>query len=272
MRESSWVSRGVLGFMGAAWLLWAGAVQAAETIPPVPPRFFNDYAGVVSAGTEERLNAALENLEKTDSSQILVAVYPKMESQTAMEDYTVRVARAWRVGQTNLNNGAILFVFMEDRAMRIEVGYGLEGAIPDATAKRIIEEQIIPHFRSGNPEQGLAAGVQALIAAAKGEYQGSGGTVGGRARPRQQKGWVGIFILVFILLSIIGRIGRGRRGYLYRRGGRTMWGGPFIGGFGGGGFRGGGGFGGGFSGGGGFGGGFSGGGGSFGGGGASGSW
>ena len=246
------------------WLLVVMLVlplRAAETIPPVPDQWFNDYAGAVSAATEQRLNTALKNLEETDSTQIVVAIFQKMESDSSMEDYTVRVARAWRTGQTNLNNGAILFVFMEDRAMRIEVGYGLEGAIPDATAKRIIEDEIIPQFRSGNIEQGLVAGTQALIQAAQGEYQSTGRTVGS-SRRRGNSGWIGFLIFLFILFAMIGSTRR-HRGYSYRRRGRTVWGGPFIGGLGGGG----GGFGGG-----GFGGGFSGGGGSFGGGGASGRW
>ena len=251
----------------ALWLsglLGGFTTWGAERIPPVPERRFTDYAGVVSQATQERLNTALLNLEKSDSTQIQVVVFQKMESDSSLEDYTVRVARAWRLGQTNLNNGAILFVFMDDRAMRIEVGYGLEGAIPDATAKRIIEDEIIPHFRSGNVEQGLVAGTQALIQAAQGEYQGTGRTVGGSGRRRGAPAWVGFLIFLFILFSIIGSTRR-HRGYSYRRGGRTVWGGPFIGGLGGGG--------GGWSGGGGFGGGgFSGGGGGFGGGGASGRW
>lgn len=255
--------------VGLCLLLFAIALPlpGAETIPPMPAQQFNDYAGVVSTATAQRLDAALENLEKTDGTQIVVAIFQKMQSDSALEDYTVRVAREWRAGRAGLNNGAILFVFIEDRAVRIEVGYGLEGAIPDATAKRIIENEIIPHFRNGNFEQGLAAGTQALIQAAQGEYQGTGRTVGGSARRRGAPPWVGFLIFLFILFAIIGSTRR-RRGYSYRRGGRTVWGGPFIGGWGGGsGWGGGGGFGGG-----GFGGGFSGGGGSFGGGGASGRW
>jgi uncharacterized protein len=181
-----------------------------------------------------------------------------MQSDSSIEDYTVRVARAWNAGQKNKNNGAVLFVFIQDRKMYIQVGYGLEGVLPDALCKRIIAEQITPHFKSGDFTGGLTAGVQGILAAVKGEYQGTGSTVAERnGRSRSRSSVVSIVFIVFvILLSLLSR-GRRRRSWL--------GGGWFIGG-GGGGWSGG--SGGGFSGGSGF----SGGGGSFGGGGAGGSW
>ncbi len=240
-------------------------VYAAEVIPPVPPQYFNDYAGVVSPAAAAQLNQTLEKFERETSEQILVVVYPKMQSDSSIEDYTVRVARAWRVGQTKLNNGAVLFVFVQDRQLFLQVGYGLEGALPDALGKRIIDEQITPHFKAGDFDAGLVAGVQSILAATKGEYQGSGRTVAQRGGQLPQG--LGTFIavafalMIFILLL---RGGRGRRGYsawTIGSGGwsGSRWGGSSWGG-GGGGFSGGGG------------GGFSGGGGSFGGGGAGGSW
>lgn len=248
-----------------ALLLSTASAFAAEVIPPKPDQYFNDYAGVTSPATRQRLNTLLENLEKTDSTQIIVAVFPKMESETSIEDYTVQVARAWGVGQSETDNGAILFVFLEDRTMRIEVGYGLEGAIPDIIANRIIEERIVPHFRAGNIEQGLIAGVEALVQAARGEYQGTGRTAAGSESRERGPGWFPLFIIIFIILGIVGRIRR-RGGHMYSHGRRRRYASPWL--IGGIGFGGrGGGFGGG-----GFGGGFSGGGGSFGGGGASGSW
>src|SRR5690242_10862937 len=125
---------------------------------PAPNRYFTDYAGVVSAETANRLNKSLEDFERKTSNQILVSVYPKMESDSSIEDYTVRVAQAWRVGQKAKNNGAILFVFIQDRKMFLQVGYGLEGALPDALAKRIIEDEIKPRFKAGDYAGGLSAG------------------------------------------------------------------------------------------------------------------
>ena len=180
-------------------------------------------------------------------------------------------AREARVGQKKIDNGAILFVFTEDRKMRIEVGYGLEGALPDALAHRIQESEILPRFRSNDYAGGIEAGMTAMMAAIKGEYKGSGSTVNERGRRKGNpiSGCAGsglILFLIFIVLPFIARrnlrAGRthGGRGW-WNTGGWGGWGG---GGFGGGGWGGGGG---GFSGGG-----FSGGGGSFGGGGSSGSW
>src|SRR6185369_10709430 len=114
--------------------------------------------------------------EKESSSQIVVAVFDKLPSNSALEDFTVRTFQAWRVGQKGKDNGAVLFVFVKDRQMRIEVGYGLEGKIPDLIAKRIIAEQIAPRFRNGDYDGGLTAGVTALIQAAQGEYKGTGRT------------------------------------------------------------------------------------------------
>jgi uncharacterized protein len=248
---------------------------AAEVIPPVPPNHFNDFAGVVRRETATQLNRELAQFERDTSNQIVVAIYPRMQSASSVEDYTVRVAQQWGVGQRDRRNGAVLFVFQQSRDVRIVTGYGLEGALPDALAKRIIEEEIVPRFRAGDFDAGLAAGVRAMMSAVRGEYRGSGRTAadtGARGRSRGI-GQSGITLLLMLAFMIFGAIrARSRRNLVYgRRGRRTMWGngGPWIGG---GGWGGGGGFGGGGWGGGGGGGSFSGGGGSFGGGGAGGKW
>src|SRR5262249_6327428 len=145
-----------------------------EVIPPAPGQYFNDYAHVASTAVAARLNKTLEDFERQTSDQILVAVYPKMESDSSIEDYTVRAAQSWKVGQKGKDNGAVLFVFVQDRRMFIQVGYGLEGALPDALAKRIIETEIKPRFRAGDFDGGLNAGVTAILSAVRGEYKGTG--------------------------------------------------------------------------------------------------
>jgi uncharacterized protein len=242
-------------------LIGALSSFAAEVIPPAPKQYFNDYAHVVSAQVADRLNKTLEDFERQTSSQILVVVFPKMESDSSIEDYTVRVAQSWKVGQKGKDNGAVLFVFIQDRKMFLQVGYGLEGALPDVLCHQIIENEIKPRFKAGDYDGGLTAGVQAILAATRGEYKGTGRTVGD-GKGQQQGGKAGaiVFIIFFILIFLLSR--RGRSGF---------WSGALTGwALSGGGFssRGGGGF----SGGGGGGGGFSGGGGSFGGGGSGGSW
>jgi uncharacterized protein len=240
--------------------LFAIQTHAAEVIPPKPAAYFNDYAGVVSKEAAHRFNEQLAQFERDTSNQIVVAVYPKMQSDSSIEDYTQRIAQAWGVGQKERRNGAVLFVFVQDRKMFIQVGYGLEGALPDATAFDITEYQIKPHFRSNDYEGGLAAGIDSICKAIRGEYKGTGKTV------TEQHGNAGapsfLFFIIFIIaLILISRLTRRLGGYGYSSRGR----GPIflpLGGGGGGWSSGGGG---GFSG-------FSGGGGSFGGGGAGSSW
>lgn len=237
----------------------APSLQSAEALPPKPKRYFNDNAGVTSRAVQEELNSALEDLEKTDSTQIVVAIYPKMESDSDIAEYTTRVAESWGVGTKEKDNGAVLFVFVQDRKMYLQVGYGLEGAIPDITAKDITENRIKPHFRSRDYDAGLRAGVLSIIQAARGEYKGTGRTVASR---RTQNSPVPFFVIVgmFILIFLMARTKRGSRGWH----GRSWNAGPIVWTSGGGGRSwGGGGRGGG---------GFSGGGGSFGGGGAGSSW
>ena len=254
------VARPGLFRLAVALLLVPLWMYGAEVVPPAPSKYFNDFANVTKPGTADRLNAELEQFEKDTSSQIVVAVFAKMQSDSSIEDYVNLVYRAWKIGDRQKNNGALLAVFVQDRKMRIEVGYGLEGAIPDAIAKRIIDNEITPRFRSGDFDGGLNAGVEALMQAARGEYKGTGRTVAQSSRPARPP-LITFFPLLFFLAFFF-LMFRRRRGTMYGRR-RSGWGaGPIIwsGGGGGGGWGGGGG------------GGFSGGGGSSGGGGASGSW
>jgi uncharacterized protein len=239
-------------------LLAAGWLPGAERIPPAPTQYFNDNAAVVSPSVATELNAQLEQFERSSSNQLLVAIYPKMESDSSVEDYTVRVAQTWRTGQKARSNGAILFLFMQEHQAYIQVGYGLEAVLPDAVAKRIIENEIVPRFRQNDVDGGVRAAVSAMIAATNGEYRGTGRTqTDQRGLQPRSPGFFAILI-VFILLSAWARR-RSQRSYMFGgpRGG-GWWMGP--GGFGGGGSSSGGG------------GGYSGGGGSFGGGGAGGKW
>src|SRR5687767_6231794 len=103
------------------FLFFSGLAFAAEVIPPKPARYFNDYAGVVSLPVQQELDRKLEAFEKSDSTQVIVAIYPKMQSDSDIADYTQRVAQSWRVGQQRTNNGAVLFVFVNDRKMYLQV-------------------------------------------------------------------------------------------------------------------------------------------------------
>ena len=109
---------------------------AAEVIPPKPTGYFNDYAGVVSKEAALRFNEQLAQFERETSNQVVVAIFPKMQSDSSIEDYGQRVAQAWGVGQKRVSqgNGVVLLVFIADRQISLQVGYGLEGALPDVVA------------------------------------------------------------------------------------------------------------------------------------------
>jgi uncharacterized protein len=235
----------------------AVGAAAGPPVPPAPTRFVTDKAGVIAPDVAAGLERRLFDFEKETSNQFLVYTETAVPDGTTLEEYTIACAQAWKAGQTQRKNGMILFVFPGSRKARLEVGYGLEGAMPDALARRVLDEQVLPRFRAGDYSGGISSGVSAAIAATKGEYKGTGQTRGQR---REQSLPVSLllgiaFVFFFVILPALRG---GRRGYSYI--GRGGWGSGGFGGFGG------------FGGGGGGGGGFSGGGGSFGGGGASGDW
>src|SRR5690349_13119522 len=151
--------------------------DAEDVIPLKPDRNFNDYASVVSKEAAHRFDEQLAQFERETSDQVVVAVFPKMQSDSDIADYTQRVAQSWGVGQKERRNGVVLFVFVQDRKMFIQVGYGLEGALPDATSFDITERHIKPLFRTGNYDAGLATGIDLICKAIRGEYKGSGKTV-----------------------------------------------------------------------------------------------
>ena len=248
-------------------LVIANCAFAAETMPPKPSGYFNDYASVVPKDVALQLNEKLAQFERETSVQIVVAVFPKMQTDSSIDDYTRRIAKAWDIGQKETKNGAGLFVFVEDHKMFIQTAYGLEGALPDAICFDITHNIIAPHFKKNDYTGGLRAGIDAMMQAVRGEYKGSGKTVAESRGSGANNGSALLFVVIFIIVMImIARASRKRgRGFSSR--GPFI--GPFIGGWGGGGggWSGGGSSGSGFSG-------FSGGGGGggFGGGGAGSSW
>lgn len=217
-----------------------------------------DRAGILDAATERRLEQRLLGFERQTGHQVVVHTTDSLEGLT-IEEYSIAVAEQWKAGHAGLDNGVILTVAPQERKVRIEVGYGLEGVLPDATAFRIIEEQILPAFRSGDLQAGVLAGTEAVLAVAAGEALPVPRAARERGRGRGDFRGSSRVLVWLLVLFLFGLRGLFFLPFLGGHGWRTG-----RGGLGGGGFRGGGGFGGG--------GGFSGGGGGFGGGGASGSW
>lgn len=208
-----------------------------------------DGAGLLNADVKPSLEAQLAQFERDSSIQLVVVTLPDLQGY-AIEDFGYQLGRHWGIGQKDKNNGVLLIVAQKERSVRIEVGYGLEGALTDALSSNIINAVILPSFKRGQFSEGIVQGTQAIQAALKGEYQPMPEP---KAKSQRNSAGLFFFFMIFMLMMIFG--GRGRGGFLP---------GLLIGGLG----RGGGGFGGGGFGGGGFGGG----GGGFGGGGASGNW
>ena len=246
--------------------LFVRGLFAGEVIPPAPADYFNDYAKVTSASTAKQLNDQLAQFERDTSNQLVVAIFPKMQSDSSIEDYAQHIFVTWKIGQKGKNNGALLLVFMQEHKMHIHTGYGLEGAMPDVICKRIIDDEITPRFKQNDFDGGMVAGVNAMMAAAKGEYKGTGHTH--KEATDTQDSNVITFIVFAVIIGVFLLSRLRRTATSYGSAGRRNWsqGWYFTGG--GGGSSGGGwssGGGGGDSG-------FSGGGGDSGGGGASGSW
>lgn len=244
-----------------AGMLWGRSPKIPELDGPVV-----DMAGILSGREETNLEEIILDLERTTSAQVAVLTIPSLEGE-ALEAYSIRVAEQWELGQADRDNGALLLVALEERKVRIEVGYGLEASLTDMKSGYIIREVILPRFKAGNYPGGIEEGLRAMGGIISGasditpaeleKYQRS--ATSSRSSSRGIS-FNFLFFILFIFLSGLGRRGRGRGG-LFRA---LFWGSLLSnsrsrGGFGGGGFSGGGG-------------GFSGGGGGFGGGGASGGW
>lgn len=230
----------------------------ADLEVPILKNYVTDQTNTLSSEQLSNLEKRLRVYEDTTSNQIVILMISTLEGEDLF-DFSHRVAEMNKIGQKGKDNGILILVVKDDRKIRIEVGYGLEGFVPDAVASSIIRNIIIPYFKSGNYYGGLLKGIETLQDAIAGTYQAE-------EEKFSAKNFItAIILLIFLLIFIfvISSIkGFSRGGWIYRSGGwysypypRSGWGG--FGGFGGGGFGGGG---------------FSGGGGSFGGGGASGSW
>lgn len=229
-----------LSLLLGLWLAGFAVLRAlpSDALPTRPDRYFTDRAGIVSPATAAQLNHELADFERETSDQLLVAIFPRVPEGAASEDFTIRTAHAWQVGQKGKNNSAILFVFVADHYVRIEVGYGLEPVLTDATSSLIIHNIITPAFRRGDYSAGLTSGVHAMMQACRGEFKGTGAThaqATGETGNRVSFFGVGLFV---VFMWIFGWLARRRRGWTstspYADRTRTFGSGPWI--VGGGGF------------------------------------
>lgn len=241
-------------------LLFLSLTASALDVPPLRGRV-NDYAGFMPADRVRALEERLTRFEQESGHQIAVLTIPSLQGED-IEGFSIRVAESWKIGKKGFDNGVILLIARDNRKLRIEVGYGLEGILPDAIASRIIREVIVPRFRDGDFAGGIEAGVETILKVSRGEPLPEQAQVRSR---RKNSGSLDqilfiLFLLAVPLVSVLSNLSQRRAYGAWSGAGRNRAagrGGFFWGGFGGGGFGGGG---------------FGGGGGGFGGGGASGSW
>jgi uncharacterized protein len=228
-------------------LVLLGTAHADTPLPPPPKTWLTDDAGMISAATRADLNAALQAYEKQTGHQVVVWIGNSIEGAD-LADFQTRLFKSWKLGRKGQDDGALLIVLAKDRKLAIEVGYGLEGTLTDATSSRIINDLMVPELKAGNPDAALRAGVQGMLSAIEGKAVTLPGKDPGKSNrslrgpPNKLSGIVmAILIVGFIFLLITSP---SLAIYLLMVLGSG-------GGRGGSGFGGGGGFGGGFSGGGG---------------------
>src|SRR6185369_14328797 len=148
-------------------LLTANAASALDC-PPPPTQHYTDKAALLDSAQADALDRKLADFEQSSGAQFIIYILPSIEGD-AIERFTVDCAQKWGVGQKKYNNGLVLFVFVKERKVRWEVGYGLEGAIPDAFSSRVIRESIVPHFQQGDWAGGLNAAADRMFARIRGE-------------------------------------------------------------------------------------------------------
>ena len=186
----------------AVLLPWAAA---ALEVPALKGRV-SDYGGMLPPEAERRLETLLKELEEKDSTQVAVLTIPSLDGDS-LEDFSMRVAERWKIGRKGFDNGVILIIARDDRKVRIEVGYGLEGRLTDLTAGRIIRDRIVPEFRAGRFDQGVLNGVVALTEVVRGEFQAPAQPPTGPAASGVEE--LMPFVLVFIfLVFMLGRVSR----------------------------------------------------------------
>lgn len=197
-----------LGLAAAGVLLAAAALAAAEVAAPPLKARVTDLTGTLTASQLQDLESRLREFERGKGSQVAVLMLPTTQPET-IEQYSIRLAEAWKIGRAKVDDGAILVIAKDDRKLRIEVGRGLEGAIPDGIAKRVIAEVITPHFKANDFYGGVAAGADALMKLIEGEdlpAPQSGLTVNGIHRAIDIPTIFALFVALVLMDAIFRRL------------------------------------------------------------------
>ena len=193
---------------GALLLVFAAGAraEAGTPIPPAPGRWLTDTASFLSPGAAAELDARLEAYERSSGHQVIVYI-GQTTGEIPIEDWAVKVFEAWRIGRKGLDDGLALFVMAADKHVRIEVGYGLEGQVTDATAGRIINDEMVPRLQSGDNDGAVKAAVERLIGAISGDSEAGAGSQDAQPKAAEKLTWmqkiiIAIAILGFLLLLI----------------------------------------------------------------------
>jgi uncharacterized protein len=158
-------------FPAIFFLLLAVPCLSALEVPKRADGYVTDRAGLLSSSARSGLETTLRAFEEKTSNQVAIATFPSLEGDS-LEDFSMRLAEAWKAGQKNRDNGVLFLIFKNDRKIRIEVGYGLEGVLTDALSGEIIRGVVAPYFRTGDYEGGIVAGTDAILKATQGEFKG----------------------------------------------------------------------------------------------------
>jgi len=204
--------------------MWVANVFA-QTLPnpPNPPRLVNDFTGTLTDDQQQFLENKLVAFDDSTSTQIAVVIIKSTEGQDIAQ-YAVDLGRKWGIGGKEFNNGVLLLIAKADRQLYIATGYGVEGALPDITAKHIIEDEIVPNFKGDDYFRGVDEGTNAIMQAVQGEYHVARQKPSGAGKIS----FIILFIIIMIVIAIIrSKGGGGGGGYASRRGYRDFLG-PFI--------------------------------------------
>lgn len=189
----------------AVMLIFLNGIPVMALDVPALKSYVNDYADMISPITEKQLESALKQFEQQESTQLAILTIPSLKGDS-LEDFSIRVAEKWKIGQKELDSGAILLIAKADRKIRIEVGYGLEGRLTDLLAGRIIQNIIGPEFKAGKFDQGILNGVGAMMGAVKGEFKDVPESAKPHKRTMNVNNMFFIFIVFIFLISRLGRI------------------------------------------------------------------
>ena len=187
------------------FFLWCLPFTAHGLDVPRLQGYVNDYAGMISPSAKSKLEDGLRAFEQSDSTQIVILTIPSLQGEN-LEEFGIRVAEAWKIGQKGKDNGAILIVSKQDRKIRIEVGYGLEGRLTDLAAGRIIDLVIKPRFQQGDFDGGFIAGVSSMIGATRGEFRAERRPI--QQRQRGVPPFLTILLFFGIFTLILGSLSR----------------------------------------------------------------